>query len=33
VGDPATDSMMVFGGDTIEGIYFSTWVLSHANGL
>jgi len=33
VYDSTTDSMIIFGGDTIEGIYWSTWVLSHANGL
>jgi hypothetical protein len=33
VRDPGTNSMIIFGGDTNEGIYFSTWVLSHANGL
>jgi hypothetical protein len=33
VYDSTTNSMIVFGGETIEGIYQSTWVLSHANGL
>jgi hypothetical protein len=33
VRDPGTNSMIIFGGETIEGIYLSTWVLSHANGL
>jgi hypothetical protein len=33
VYDSTTNSMIVFGGETIEGIYLSTWVLSHANGL
>jgi len=33
VYDSATNSMIIFGGDTIEGVYQSTWVLSHANGL
>jgi hypothetical protein len=33
VRDPGTDSMIILGGDSIEGIYLSTWVLSHANGL
>jgi hypothetical protein len=33
VYDTTTNSMIVFGGETIEGIYLSSWVLSHANGL
>lgn len=33
VRDTGTNSMIIFGGETIEGMYFSTWVLSHANGL
>jgi len=33
VYDSATNSMIIFGGDTIEGVYQSTWVRSHANGL
>ena len=31
--DPTTNSMIIYGGDSIEGMYLSTWVLSHANGL
>jgi len=33
VRDPGTNSMIILGGDTTEGIYLSTWALSHANGL
>jgi len=33
VYDSGTNSMIIYGGETIEGIYESTWVLSHANGL
>jgi len=33
VGDLGTNSLIIFGGESIEGIYLSTWVLSHANGL
>ena len=33
VYDSTTNSMIIFGGDTIEGVYYGTWVLSHANGL
>jgi hypothetical protein len=33
VRDPNTNSLIIFGGSTIEGIYSMPWVLSHANGL
>jgi hypothetical protein len=33
VYDSTTNSMIIFGGDTNEGVYYGTWVLSHANGL
>jgi hypothetical protein len=33
VRDPGTNSMIIFGGQTIESIYSQPWVLSHANGL
>lgn len=33
VGDPGTNSLIIFGGESFEGIYLSTWVLSHGNGL
>jgi hypothetical protein len=28
--DPGTNSLIIFGGETIESIYSSPWVLSHA---
>jgi hypothetical protein len=33
VRDPGTNSMIIFGGVSIEAAYGSPWVLSHANGL
>jgi hypothetical protein len=33
VRDPSTNSMIIFGGETVEAVYFQPWVLSHANGL
>jgi hypothetical protein len=33
VRDPGTNSMILFGGETVESVYFQPWVLSHANGL
>ena len=33
VRDPGTNSLIIFGGETIEAIYENPWVLSHANGL
>ncbi len=33
VRDPGTNSMIIFGGISIEAAYGSPWVLSHANGL
>src|SRR5215469_4317525 len=33
VRDPGTNSMIIFGGISIEAGYVSPWVLSHANGL
>jgi hypothetical protein len=33
VRDPGTNSLIVFGGQSIEACYGSAWVLSHANGL
>jgi len=33
VRDPGANSMIIFGGISIEAAYGSPWVLSHANGL
>jgi Galactose oxidase, central domain len=33
VRDPGTNSLIIFGGETIESTYNTAWVLSHANGL
>lgn len=33
VRDPGTNSLIIFGGISVEAGYLSPWVLSHANGL
>ena len=33
VYDPGTNRMIVFGGESVEGVSWATWVLTNANGL